>query len=58
MISPAAFALINLAIYLAILVGIAIVERRGRRSFRTRRGHVRYRRLSSEEMLKMLRKSD
>ena len=57
MISAEAFALANLVIWVALLAIVGIVERRGRTSYVTRRRGIRYRRLSTADALKMIRKS-
>ncbi len=57
MISAEAFALANLVIWTVVLVALAIAERRGRSSYITRHRGIRYRRLSTADALKRIRKS-
>lgn len=56
MMSSQAFMLFNLALYVAILVVIGVTERLGRTRFRSRDRRVRYRRLSTEDAVKRIRK--
>ena len=56
MLSAQAFALCNLALYGVILVAIGIVERRGRNLYRSRDRRVRYRRLSTDEAMRRIRR--
>ena len=55
MISPALFAVLHLVIILAMLVGLALSARPSRMSTSRHRG-VRYRRLTTDEVLKRLAK--
>ena len=55
MISSQAFALINLGLWVATLVLIALAQRRGRDVFTTRHRGIRYRRLTTASMLKLIR---
>ncbi len=57
MISAEAFALANLVIWVVIMVALAVNERRGRTSYTTRHRGIRYRRLSTAEALKLIRKA-
>jgi hypothetical protein len=54
--SAEAFALANLVIWIVILAVLAITERRGRTVYVTRRRGIRYRRLSTAQALKRIRK--
>lgn len=56
MISSNVFILANLVLWIAILLVIAIEERRGRHRYRNRHG-VPYRRVSTADVLKMIRKA-
>ena len=56
MISSQAFMLFNLALYVAILVVIGVSERLGRNRYRSRDRRTRYRRLSTEEAMRRIRK--
>jgi len=51
------FALAHLAIVVAILIAAAVFERRDRRYWSSWHGGVRTRHLTSEEMLRRLRRS-
>lgn len=53
MISPAAFAILHLVIVLALLVGLGLSARPSRMS-RSRHRGVRYRRLTTDEVLRRL----
>jgi hypothetical protein len=55
--SPQTFMLAHLVMCLAVLVVVAIAERRDRKRFWSRSG-TRYRRLSTAEMLEALRKKN
>ena len=55
MISPALFAILHLVIILAMLVGLALSARPSRMGTSRHRG-VRYRRLTTDEVLKRLAK--
>ena len=55
MMSSQAFALINLGLWVAILVLIGLAQRRGRDVFTTRHRGIRYRRMTTATMLKLLR---
>ena len=55
MISPALFAILHLAVILVILVALALSARPSRMSTSRHRG-VRYRRLTTDEVLKRLAK--
>ncbi len=55
MISSQAFAMINLGLWVAILIVIALAQRRGRDVFTTRHRGIRYRRMTTATMLKLLR---
>ena len=58
MISSGTFLLAHVAIVVAILVAVAVAERRDRRSWRAWHRGVRTRHLSGEEMLRRLRKAE
>ena len=49
--------LANLVVWVAILLGILIIERRDRATYYTRDRRIRYRRLSTEQALARLRKT-
>ena len=51
------FALMHLAIVIAILIAVAVLERRDRRTWSNWHGGVRTRHLTSEEMLRRLRRA-
>lgn len=55
MISSQAFALINLGLWVTILVLIAVAQRRGRDVFVTRHRGIRYRRMTTATVLKLMR---
>ena len=55
MMSPALFAVVHLVIIIAVLVGVALSARPSRMSTSRHRG-VRYRRLTTDEVLKRLAK--
>ena len=55
MMSPALFAVVHLVIIIALLVGVALSARPSRMSTSRHRG-VRYRRLTTDEVLKRLAK--
>jgi hypothetical protein len=55
-VSGEVLALTHFVIVLAVLIALAIEERRGRKSFRNRHG-TRYRRISTAEVLEMIRKA-
>ena len=57
MISPALFAVLHLAIIVALLVALALSARPSRMSTSRHRG-VRYRRLTTDEVLKRLAKDE
>ena len=54
MMSSQAFALMNLGLWVAILVLIALAQRRGRDVFTTRHRGVRYRRMTTATVLKLI----
>lgn len=56
MISSEAFILAHLAIVLVGLVAYAVVERRGLRSFTSNNRGVRYRHMTSAEVIRLIRK--
>jgi hypothetical protein len=49
-------ALAHLVIVLAVVIALAVEERRGRRRFRNRQG-TRYRRVTTAELREMIRKA-
>ena len=57
MISAQLFMLLHLAIIVVILVAIAVLERRDRRSWTKWHRNVRYRHLTTDEMMRRLRKA-
>ncbi len=58
MISAQLFMLMHLAIIVAILIIVAVLERRERRSWTSWHRGVRYRHLTTEELMRRLRKAN
>ncbi len=57
MITPPAFALFNLGLYAAIIIALAISGRRSRRWYHRWHRDVRYRRISTDEVVRMIEKA-
>ncbi len=57
MMTPPAFALFNLALYVVVLVALYVSDRRSRRWHHRWHRDVRYRHISTDEVMRMIEKA-